>query len=292
MARAAPNQTPTTAPGTPANDLGTRVPMPPVPARRYHLPREVHRFFPTLAHEADHPTSWRFPGYLDPAVPWVAVLRDLYSVPASFPASVSPEAGLLLHSLVRNIRPRTVVEVGSFLGASTIWIASALEASAEDPAQSPPALSEPRGQIHTFDDFGPMAKGPWRDVELPSRLPIVQENLLRAGLDHRVMFHPGDSAPEIRAFRDQLRPGGVDFALIDGNHTIPGVLEDLWAIEPVLNTGGYVLLHDTFPEQCGDHDGPRHAIDHMRTVAQGLYEPCELYTAPLNYGMALLRRVG
>ena len=29
-----------------------------------------------------------------------------------------------------------------------------------------------------------------------------------------------------------------------------------------------------------------------RPVAQGLYELCELYTAPLNYGMALLRRIG
>jgi hypothetical protein len=66
----------------------------------------------------------------------------------------------------------------------------------------------------------------------------------------------------------------------------------LWAIEPVLNTGGCILVHDTFPEQCGGHEGPRHLIDHIHTKAQGLYEVCELYTAPLNYGMALLRRVG
>ncbi|QYU68566.1 hypothetical protein J4558_27910 [Leptolyngbya sp. 15MV] len=59
----------------------------------------------------------------------------------------------------------------------------------------------------------------------------------------------------------------------------------------MLNTGGYVVLHDIFPEQCS-HEGPRHLLDHVMSVAAGLYEVCEVYTAPLNYGMAVLRRVG
>jgi predicted O-methyltransferase YrrM len=298
-----PNPETTPAPPVPANYAGARVPKPSTPPHRHVLPREAHRFFPTLKDESQHPREWVFPAFLDASVPWVGVLRDLYAWPMSFPASISPEAGLMLHALVRNIRPRRVVEVGSFLGVSTIWMASALEAAAGDPGQAPAAEGEPSGVIHAFDDFGPMAKGPWREVELAtSRLPIIRESLRRAGLEHRVVLHPGDSSVEIVKAREQIRAGvaspgpahtgGVDLALIDGNHTTPGVLEDLWAIEPVLNTGGYILLHDTFPEQCGDHEGPRHVIDHIRTVAQGLYEVCELYTAPLNYGMCLLRRVG
>ncbi|MEX2219161.1 MAG: class I SAM-dependent methyltransferase [Phycisphaerales bacterium] len=291
-------------PGGPAAPGESGVGAPPIPVNRYVLAREVHRFFPRLTDTASHPTRWDFPAFLDRSVPWVGVLRDLYEWPASFPASFSPEAGLLLHSLVRNIRPRTVVEVGSFLGVSTIWMAAAMEASEKEPGQAPVAPGQPRGIIHAFDDFGPMAKGPWREVELPeSRLPIIRESLRRAGLEHRVVLHPGNSPVEIEQCQEALRgpgpahpgpghTGGVDFALIDGDHSIKGVLADLWAVEPVLNTGGYVLLHDTFPEQCGDHEGPRHAIDHIRGVAQGLYEVCELYTVPLNYGMALLRRVG
>src|SRR5205085_10840214 len=139
---------------------------PPVPGNRYTLPRELHRFFPKLTDESQHPRGWTFPDFLDPAVPWVGVLRDLYAWPASFPASFSPEAGLLLYSLVRNIRPRMVVEVGSFLGVSTIWIAAAVESAEADPGQAPVADGQPRGVVHTFDDFGPMAKGPWREVEL------------------------------------------------------------------------------------------------------------------------------
>jgi cephalosporin hydroxylase len=231
----------------------------------------------------------------------------------AFPASISPEAGLMLFSLVRNIRPRVVVEVGTFIGVSTLWIAAALEEAAADPGRAPGPV---QGVIHCFDDLGPMAKGPWREAEMTGRRePVVAESIRRAGLSHRVVLHPGDSSTEIRKFRDQLRGtvdpfasawgqpfvgraagdaavGGVDLALIDGDHTVDGVLQDLWAVEPVINPGGYILLHDTFPEQCGDHQGPRHILDHIAGVAQGVYEVCELYTAPLNYGMALLRRVG
>jgi predicted O-methyltransferase YrrM len=299
-----PDPAATTHPPAPAHYQNARVPRPPIPARRLYLPRDQHRFFPRLRDDSQHPTHWEFPEYLDGSVPWVGVLRELYASPLSFPASFSPQAGLLLHALVRNIRPRTALEIGSFIGISTIWIAAALDAGSRDPGQAPTRENQALGILHSFDDFGPIAAGPWREMALNSgRLPIVQESLRRAGLLDRVVLHPGDSGPTIRAFRDRLRSdepaaepgrstGGVDFALIDGAHDTPGALEDLWAVEPVLNTGGYIRLHDTFPEQCGDHQGPRHILDHLREVAQGLYEPCELYTAPLNYGMALLRRVG
>src|SRR3954467_10016563 len=119
------------AASTPRPDAAPqRPPAPAIPANRHILPRSAHRFFPTLADHDQHPRRWEFQAFLDASVPWVGALRDLYAWPLSFPASISPEAGLLLHSLVRNIRPRMVVEVGSFIGASTIWMASALEAAA------------------------------------------------------------------------------------------------------------------------------------------------------------------
>lgn len=289
------------------------MPAPPIPANRGPLPRSTFRFFPKLDREEEHPRAWEFPRYLDnPAVPWIRVLKEIYASPVSFPASISPQAGLMLFSLVRNVRPRTVVEVGSFIGVSTIWMAAAMEDAARDPSNGP---GSGEGIIHAFDDFGPMPAGAWRESAISSsRLPIVEKHLERAGLRHRVVLHPGDSSSEIVKARDTLRGtlnatsspwgssvgtpagasgrGGVDLALIDGDHSVDGALQDFWAVEPVLNTGGYVLLHDTFPEQCGEHEGPRHLIDHIRSVGQGVYEVCELYTAPLNYGIAVLRRVG
>lgn len=250
-------------------------------AGRAPLPRERLQHFPRLT--GDHPTRWIFPDYLDnPNSRWLQCLKEMYSMPITFPASLAPEAGLLLHAFIRNFRPRVVVEVGSFLSVSTHWIASALQANGDG------------GVVHCFDDFGPIHKGPWRDAEMLSgRLDWVKDRLSRAGLLDLVRFHPGDSSTNIRASQDELaRAGRVQFAYIDGDHTVPGVTADFQAVEPVLDTGGYVMLHDTFPEQCGDHQGPRHVLDHINSLGKGLYESCELYSSPLNYGLALLRRIG
>ncbi len=276
------------------------------PPHRATLPRSALRFFPRLIDFDKHPRAWTFPVHLESSTsPWVRTLRELYAHPVAFPSSMSPEAGLLLHALVRNIRPRTVVEVGTFIGVSTLWMAAALEDAAGDPGGAPVGPGQVRGIIHCFDVFAPVPRAQWRDAELnEDRLEFVRARLTRAGLAHRVVFHRGDSAEQLLACRDLLRggtpdaanpgrhTGGVDFALIDGDHTVKGAVRDLQAVEPVLNPGGYVLLHDTFPEECGDHLGPRHIADHIGSVAKGSYQVCDLYTAPLNYGMALLRRTG
>lgn len=250
------------------------------PLKRAEVARDKLGHFPRL--RGDHPKAWAFPDYLDsPSSRWLQSLKEMYAMPISFPASVSPEAGLMLHGLVRNLRPRVVLEVGTFLSVSTHWMASAMQAGEG-------------GVVHCFDDFGPVHRGPWRDAEmLEGRLDWVRDRLGRAGLLDMVRFHPGDSAAQIALAREELAAaGGVDFAYIDGDHSVEGMTRDLWAVEPVLNTGGYVMVHDIYPDQCGGHEGPRHVLDRVATIGAGVYEKVELYTAPLNYGMGLMRRVG
>jgi predicted O-methyltransferase YrrM len=262
----------------------------PVAASPAALPREQLGHFPRLTSEAAHPTKWVFPAYLDnPNCRWLSALKELYANPITFPASLSPEAGLMLHGLIRNQQPRVVVEVGSFCSVSTHWIASALLENGYQPK-----APRPNGaQMHCFDDFGPVHKGPWRDVDmLTGRKEFVTERLTKAGLIDFVTLHQGDSSTKLTEARAQLASqGGVDFAFIDGDHGIPGAVADFVAVEPVLNTGGFVLLHDTFPEQCGNHLGPRHILDHVHEFAQGRYEVIDLYLSPLNYGLGLMRRV-
>lgn len=253
-------------------------PPPPIPRNRYQLPRETLRHFPS-ERIGSGATSWAFPSHLDnPACDWLRTLRDLYAMPINFPAALSPQAGLLLHALILNVRPRVAVEVGTYLGISTIWMAAALAEGAI---------------LNSFDDFTPIEKGPWRDAELPEgRLELVARSIAQAGLADRVLLHKGNSSFAIRGHAAELRArGGVDLAFLDGDHGRFGLLHDFHAVEPVLNTGGYVILHDVFPEIC-DHEGPRHLLDHLHAHAQGLYEHCELYLSPLNYGLAVARRIG
>ena len=252
---------------------------PPAPRNRAALPHDLMAFYPRF--EGEHPHAWAFPSWLDnPSVPWLVELKRLYAEPASFPASLSPQAGLLLHALVTNVRPPVAIEVGSFLGASTLWMASAMAASGE-------------GVLHVFDDFGPMEAGPWREEHLlADRFEVVEARVERAGLSDRVGFHKGLTPGTIVEAREALREaGGVQLAFLDGNHSVPGAWNDLWAVEPLVPTGGYVILHDMFPDQTAQ-PGPRHVIDHLERYAQGLYETVEVYLSPLNYGLGVLRRVG
>jgi predicted O-methyltransferase YrrM len=263
------------------------VPGPAVPAGKRAVPMDELEYYPRW-HVGEHPRSWTWPSYLNPdgggGCRWMSVLKELYASPFSFPSSLAPESGLLVHSIVRNHRPKLVIETGSFIGVSTLWIAAALAENGDG------------GVVHAFDDFGPIEPGPWREVAMPTgRLEFVANNIAKAGLADHVVFHPGNSSFEIRAAHEDLRAsgggGGCQLAFLDADHGVVGVWQDFWATEPLLATGGLVLLHDTFPGYCG-YDGPRHLLDHVNQQSAGAYEKLDLYLAPMNYGLGLIRRVG
>ncbi|RIL05002.1 MAG: hypothetical protein DCC71_12010 [Proteobacteria bacterium] len=233
-------------------------------------------------HTPSHPTRWEFPAYLDnPSCRWLQALRRLYAEPIAFPASLSPEAGLLLHALVRNVRPRIAIETGTFVGVSTLWIAGALAENGDG------------GRVHSFDTFGPIGRAPWRDVEmLTGRREFVEARIAEAGLDAFVALHAGDSADAIRALHGAaFGDGDVAFAFVDGDHSAEGTWRDVLAIEPLLPTGGFLVLHDTFPDYSS-HVGPRAVLDQLEERAAGCYESVDVYLAPVNYGLAVVRRVG
>lgn len=219
--------------------------------------------------------------------PWAKVLLSLYARRASWPACVSPETGMFIHALVRNIRPRTVVETGTCHGASTIWIASAMHAAAASAGEP-----DSPGVVHTFDDFQPP------HVDWLARMPLyrnrekkVRRRFRLSGFEKTIRVHVGDSSTELRKARGELdAAGGVQLAFIDGDHRPEGVLKDFEAVEPSLNVGGYILLHDVFPKLC-NWTGPRWLADNIDQVGRGRYQVCDLYTAPMNYGLTVLRRI-
>ena len=264
------------------------------PAQKTWIARHIPTFFPGPVEEVDHPTHWDWPAWLDrDDVAWLATLKKLYAMPITFPAAMSPEVGLLMFSLVRNIRPRTVVEVGSFLGVSTIWMAAALEEIGDEPNASGDVDGRV-GSLLAIDDFAPVKETQWRKASLDGdRLPIVQRHVDEAGLSHRVHLEKGISWEVLPGVREQLRAsGGVQLALLDGDHGAEGLRKDLIELEPVLNTGGYVVVHDTIPERCGGHVGGRHLLEHINSFSAGLYESVEVFLSPMNYGLGLFRRMG
>ncbi|MDR3299122.1 MAG: hypothetical protein LBU43_03750 [Candidatus Accumulibacter sp.] len=59
--------------------------------------------------------------------PWVDSLRELYSVPVAFPASLPPSQGIQIRDLILREKPARVLEIGCFIGISSHWMASALD---------------------------------------------------------------------------------------------------------------------------------------------------------------------
>lgn len=234
-------------------------------------------FFPHTPHRGRWPIPADLSGRREA---WAVELCRLYGRPASWPASIAPEVGLLIHALVVNMRPRTVIETGTCLGASTMWIAAALAASTG-------------GVVHTFDTFEDPEDARLRRAPLfRDRLKKVRGRFRRAGLSDHIRVHVGPSGPGVRGMHGAfLAGGGVQLAFIDADHTARGVAEDLAAVEPVLRLGGYLMLHDVFPEACS-HTGPREILSRLSEFASGRYQCCDLYTAPANYGLSLLRRIG
>ena len=98
---------------------------------------------------------------------------------------LGPEKAARLAELVREVKPALVVEVGTAIGYSGLWIANALRELG-------------RGRLITFE------------LE-PDRAAEAGQNFKRAGLDHLITQHVGDARQEIRGI-----VGPVDLLFLDG----------------------------------------------------------------------------
>jgi caffeoyl-CoA O-methyltransferase len=122
---------------------------------------------------------------------------------------ISPEQGALLALLVRLTRARTVVEVGTFTGTSSIWMARALP---------------PGGHLHCFDvseEWTSVARRYWEE----------------AGLSEVITLHLG---PALDTLAQLPHDRSVDLAFVDadkGNY-----LAYVEALLPRLSPGGLIAV--------------------------------------------------
>lgn len=113
---------------------------------------------------------------------------------------------------------RRVLEVGSYLGRSTIALASTAEV------------------VHTIDLHPPDPAV--REVE--STLPLFLEHLDRYELRHKVVVHFGFTQETLPALREDW----FEVAFLDAQHQREPVEEDLELILPHLASGAIVAFHD------------------------------------------------
>lgn len=128
-----------------------------------------------------------------------------------------------LFEIVRDLKPKVVVEIGTALGGTFyIWC----QAAAED------ALLVSLDLPHTFYS--------------PNRRDFYGR-FARAG--QTTKFLPGDShLPQaLEALKAALGGREIDFLFIDGDHSDKGVRQDFDTFSPLVRKGGVIAFHDILP---------------------------------------------
>jgi len=150
--------------------------------------------------------------------------------------SILDKEGELLYKLVLKYCPENckIVEIGSWKGRSTIWLAKAAQIK--------------KGLVYAVD--------PHKGMEGKTDSTSFEEfrtNIKRAGVEDIVVLVRLSSE---EALGYELIPRLVDFVFIDGDHSIEAVNFDFcnWSLRTKLDSG-IVALHDTI-----GYTGPKNLI--------------------------------
>lgn len=160
---------------------------------------------------------------------WQRVAADLRSLGIhEQTGGVNPGDRRALHAIVARLRPASILEVGTHIGASTITLAASVQQLAFD------------SHVTTVDivDVN-CATGPWRQAGLGA---CPQELLSRIDASHLVDFHTDSS----HAFLAET-PKRFELVFLDGSHTAAAVYRELPLAFRHLAPGGWIVLHDYFP---------------------------------------------
>jgi cephalosporin hydroxylase len=138
-----------------------------------------------------------------------------------------PELERLI-ALVRERRPRTVVEIGTDRGGTLFaWCQLA------DPEALVVSIDLPKGL------FG--AGYSWRDARRFRKFFTQPDQRLYA------LRRDSHDPKTVRRVEKLLAGRPIDFLLIDGDHTYEGVKRDWELYEPLVAPGGLIAFHDILP---------------------------------------------
>jgi predicted O-methyltransferase YrrM len=185
--------------------------------------------------------------------------------------------GFLYYGLVRALRPRHVVVIGSGYGFSVVCLALGLKDNDEgalsfvDPSYS----MLKHGPLHTVG-----GTSQWDD---PQR---VREHFRRFGVERLVTHFKLTSAEFFQTYRERRLPA-IDLAFIDGNHSYADVRHDFLAALRHARRNSYLLLHDTniYMREMVRHAGVKRWLKEVAREKDRF----EIVDFPFSSGVAVAR---
>lgn len=142
---------------------------------------------------------------------------------------VNPGDRRALYYLVRGLRPRSILEIGTHVGASTLHMGRALRVNGDVDAR-----------LTTVDivDVN-AADAPWRQAGLAATPEMLAA---QAGCADLISFQKASGVDLMSSARTSF-----DLIFLDGDHSAGTVYNELAAALRVLSPGGHVVLHDYYP---------------------------------------------
>jgi len=165
---------------------------------------------------------------------------------------VSAASQALLYSLIRNLKPERVIEIGTYRAGSSEAICRALERNG-------------KGLLHTIDPFG------------AERVPILLSQW-PLELRRHIRFHAIDSMEFFAKFGTS-GDGRVDLVFVDGNHDYPFAAFDIASAARVLSPGGFIVIDNV------SQAGPFFAARDFLAINPHWIE-CAVTDVPSNPGAA------
>jgi predicted O-methyltransferase YrrM len=176
-----------------------------------------------------------------------------------------PMEGFALMNLAAHADTQgAVVEIGSFMGRSTCWLASGLKISGRTPAERVFAIDHFRGSPeHQPGGTHECAAV----VQTGSTLDAFNGNLRRAGVEQIVTPVVTDSLSAASQWRERIG-GPIRLVFIDGDHSYEASKADFEAWSPHVPVGGLVAMHD-----IGAWPGVTRFYEEV-VAARGAWQPC------------------
>jgi len=136
---------------------------------------------------------------------------------------VGPKTGHFLYWLVRVVRPEFVVEIGTSVGYSALWLASALERNAW-------------GELWTVESH-------------KERFERAKANIAESELEHRIHQIHGH-APELFFEESDELPERIDFAFYDATKQTTREFFD--AVLPRMQSGAMIVVDNVQSHREGE----------------------------------------
>ena len=193
------------------------------------------------------------------------------------PASLNIGFGFLYYGMVRTLRPKHVVVIGSGFGFSVVCFALGL-------------LDNGAGSVSFVDpSYSLLKNGPLHTVGGTSQWDEpakVRAHFDRFGVAD-IVEHFRMTSEEFFARYKELGLPDIDVAFIDGNHSYDDVRHDFLACLGHMKKGGYLLMHDTniYVRELVRHAGVKRWLKEIQHETEWF----EAIDFPFSSGVAMVR---